>query len=126
MAPGAVDAPRSPKGEKPHPPDVAVCLFPDIHGTIARFPIAPRPVPMFGRLVLQAELSGSAPSQAGETPRLEGRRGHALTPLRPSGKVDIDGSVFDVVADGEFVAVGEPVEVLRTEGIRIVVGRAKS
>jgi membrane-bound serine protease (ClpP class) len=83
-------------------------------------------VPMFGRLVLQAELSGSAPSQAGETPRLEGRRGHALTPLRPSGKVDIDGSVFDVVADGEFVAVGEPVEVLRTEGIRIVVGRAKS
>jgi len=82
-------------------------------------------VPMFGRLVLQAELSGSAPSQAAGVPSLAGRRGHALTTLRPSGKADIDGAVFDVVTDGEFVAVGEPVEVIRTEGIRIVVGRAK-
>jgi membrane-bound serine protease (ClpP class) len=82
-------------------------------------------VPMFGRLVLQAELSGSAPSQAAVAPSLAGRRGYALTPLRPSGKVDIDGTVYDVVADGEFVAQGEPVEVIRTEGIRIVVGRAK-
>jgi membrane-bound serine protease (ClpP class) len=82
-------------------------------------------VPMFGRLVLQTELSGSAPSQAAGTPALAGRRGHALTPLRPSGKVDIDGTIFDVVADGEFVALGEPVEVIRIEGIRIVVGRAK-
>ncbi|HEV3029327.1 MAG TPA: NfeD family protein [Planctomycetota bacterium] len=83
-------------------------------------------VPMFGRLVLQTELAGSAPSQSAAVPALEGRRGHALTALRPSGKVDIDGAVFDVVADGEFVAVGEPVEVIRTEGIRIVVGRAKT
>ncbi|HVR87122.1 MAG TPA: NfeD family protein [Planctomycetota bacterium] len=83
-------------------------------------------VPMFGRLVLQTQLAGSAPSQAASAPALAGRRGHALTALRPSGKVDIDGAVFDVVADGEFVAVGEPVEVIRTEGIRIVVGRAKT
>lgn len=82
-------------------------------------------VPMFGRLVLQAELSGTAPAQGADGPPLAGRRGHAVTPLRPSGKVDIDGAVFDVVADGEFVALGEPVEVIRTEGIRIVVGRLK-
>ena len=48
-----------------------------------------------------------------------------MTPLRPSGKIEIDGEIYDVVAEGEFVAQGEPVEVLRSEGIRIVVGRAK-
>jgi membrane-bound serine protease (ClpP class) len=83
-------------------------------------------VPLFGRLVLQTELAGTAPSQEAAAHRdLSGCRGHAVTPLRPSGKIQIDGEIYDVVAEGEFVAQGEPVEVLRSEGIRIVVGRAK-
>jgi membrane-bound serine protease (ClpP class) len=83
-------------------------------------------VPLFGRLVLQTELAGTAPSLEAAAHRdLSGCRGHAVTPLRPSGKIQIDGEIYDVVAEGEFVAQGEPVEVLRSEGIRIVVGRAK-
>jgi membrane-bound serine protease (ClpP class) len=81
-------------------------------------------VPLFNRLVLQAEIGGVAPGPA-LAPGLVGRRGHAATPLRPGGKIEVDGDVHDVVAEGEFVAKGEPVEVLRIEGNRIVVGRLK-
>ena len=81
-------------------------------------------VPMANRLVLQAELGGTAPSPA-TAPDLTGRHGHATTPLRPGGKISVDGQILDVVAEGEFVAQGEPVEVLRVEGLRIVVARTK-
>jgi len=81
-------------------------------------------IPMANRLVLQAEISGAAPAPT-TAPGLEGRHGHAVTPLRPGGKIAVDGQVLDVVAEGEFVAQGEPVEVLRVEGLRIVVARTK-
>ncbi|HLF94455.1 MAG TPA: NfeD family protein [Planctomycetota bacterium] len=81
-------------------------------------------LPMFGRLALQADLPGVAPAPVTD-PDLPGRRGHAVTPLHPGGKIEVDGRVHDVVAEGEFVAQGEPVEVLRVEGFRIVVGKVK-
>ncbi|HYF01018.1 MAG TPA: NfeD family protein [Planctomycetota bacterium] len=81
-------------------------------------------VPFAGRLVLQSEISGAAPAPAGGE-GLAGRKGHAVTPLRPGGKIDVDGHIHDVVAEGEFVAPGEPVEVVRVEGMRVVVARVK-
>jgi membrane-bound serine protease (ClpP class) len=81
-------------------------------------------VPLANRLVLQSEIGGTAPVAAG-TEALAGQKGHAVTALRPGGKVDVAGQVVDVVAEGEFVAPGEPVEVLRVEGMRVVVGRTK-
>jgi len=81
-------------------------------------------VPFAGRLVLQTEIAGSAPVPP-TVPELAGRHGHATTPLRPGGKVSVDGQILDVVTDGEFVAQGEPVEILRVEGMRIVVARTK-
>jgi membrane-bound serine protease (ClpP class) len=92
-------------------------------GFLALLRYLPR-VPMFGRLVLQAKLEGTAPAPAA-APDLAGRRGHAVTPLHPGGKIEVDGTVHDVVAEGEFVAKGEPVEILRVEGLRIVVGKVK-
>ncbi len=82
-------------------------------------------LPLFGRLVLQTELAGSAPAPAGAS-ALAGRRGRAVSPLRPSGKVEIDGELHDVVSEGDFVEAGEAVEVLRVEGLRVVVGRVKA
>ncbi len=79
-------------------------------------------VPMLNRMVLQAEVGGTAPAPA-EIPGLTGRRGKAVTQLHPAGKVEIDGEVLDVVTEGDFIAPGEPVEVLRVEGMRIIVGR---
>jgi membrane-bound serine protease (ClpP class) len=81
-------------------------------------------VPVANRLVLQTEIGGAAPGTS-TSPDFAGRHGHATTPLRPGGKVSIDGQILDVVAEGEFIAQGEPVEILRVEGMRIVVARTK-
>ncbi len=85
-------------------------------------------MPLLSRLVLQARIEGTAPAPLAQAPNgttLAGRQGHAVTELRPAGKVEIDREVHDVVAEGDFVARGEPVEVLRVEGMRIVVGKLK-
>lgn len=50
-----------------------------------------------------------------------GKRGHAITTLRPAGKAEIDGEVLVVEADGEYVSLGAPVEVVRLEGNNIIV-----
>jgi len=92
-------------------------------GFLAILRFLPR-VPMANRLVLQTAIAGAAPVAAGNE-LLAGKKGHATTPLHPGGKVELDGQIVDVVAEGEFVAQGEPVEVLRVEGMRVVVGRTK-
>ncbi|MEW6045846.1 MAG: nodulation protein NfeD [Bacillota bacterium] len=53
--------------------------------------------------------------------RWVGQRGRAVTPLRPSGVVEIGGERLDASTDGEFIDTGTPVEVVRAEGLRIVV-----
>jgi membrane-bound serine protease (ClpP class) len=81
-------------------------------------------VPVLNRLVHATTLSGQAPS-AQTGPELVGAAGRALTPLRPGGKIDVQGRVLDVVTEGDYVAQGEPVEILRIEGMRIVVAGTK-
>lgn len=56
---------------------------------------------------------------------LEGRVGKALTDLRPSGTVDIDGERIDVVTEGPWITKGEEVVVLRAESYRHVVRKAE-
>ncbi len=81
-------------------------------------------VPLLGRLVHVAEISGTAPEPFA-SPDLVGQEGHSVTALRPGGKIDVAGRILDVVADGDFVAPGEPVEILRIEGMRIIVTKGK-
>ncbi len=50
-----------------------------------------------------------------------GRKGVAVTPLRPAGVADFDGVKLDVVADGEFVSKETPLVITKVEGSRIVV-----
>jgi membrane-bound serine protease (ClpP class) len=45
-----------------------------------------------------------------------GKTGHALTVLRPSGKVMIEAKLYDAFTRGEYIDKGEPVEVISTEG----------
>ena len=57
-----------------------------------------------------------------ESPALQiGRTGIALTLLRPSGKAKIDGEVYDVVSQGEYLPKGTSIKVLQIKGTRIVV-----
>ena len=50
------------------------------------------------------------------TPVLTGKRGIAQTVLRPSGKVAIDGMIYDAYTRGEYIEKGFPVEVVNISG----------
>ena len=55
-----------------------------------------------------------------------GKKGEALTILRPSGTVLLDdGTKLDVVTDGGFIPKGERIEVVQAEGIRLIVRSAQ-
>lgn len=51
-----------------------------------------------------------------------GKKGEAISILRPAGTVVLDdGTRLDVVSDGGFIKRGERIEVIRAEGIRLIV-----
>src|SRR5687767_6291620 len=52
---------------------------------------------------------------------LVGQEGVAATDLRPAGTATIAGERVDVVTEGDFVPIGSPVRVVRSEGYRHVV-----
>ncbi len=60
-------------------------------------------------------------SSSDDSSSLIGQKGVAITVLRPAGTGEFDGKRFDVVTDGEFVEAGTPIQVMGTEGRRIVV-----
>jgi membrane-bound serine protease (ClpP class) len=71
----------------------------------------------------QRALGGTPAESTGQ--QVSGRAtGVALTDLRPSGIATIDGERVDVVTEGEHIAEGESIEVVRDEGYRHVVRRA--
>ena len=45
-----------------------------------------------------------------------GKTGTVHSRLRPSGKVEIDGEIYDAYSRGEFLEQGESIEVISTEG----------
>ena len=49
------------------------------------------------------------------------RIGIAMTALRPAGKVEIDGKLLDVVAEGDFVDKGDQVKIIEVSVLRAVV-----
>jgi membrane-bound serine protease (ClpP class) len=72
------------------------------------------------RLFLRADESGYKSTEEGLADLL-GQEGIALTYLRPSGMVEINGKRLDVVTGGEFLPRGTKVEVIEIEGNRVVV-----
>jgi membrane-bound serine protease (ClpP class) len=101
---------------------VAVSILIAIAGSAALFRLLPS-LPFGRRLVLEADMEAlqgyvSAPES---DRRWLGRTGTALSPLRPAGIADIDGTRVDVVSDGGFIDAGTAIEVTRVDGNRIVV-----
>jgi membrane-bound ClpP family serine protease len=88
--------------------------------------VLPR-LPFGRRLVLETEMAAdSGYASAPERDRhWLGKRGTAASPLRPAGLAHIDDERVDVVSDGEFIDAGEPLEVIRVDGNRIVVRRSR-
>jgi membrane-bound serine protease (ClpP class) len=89
-----------------------------LYGWLRHLPTSTR----FRKVLLQdghpaSEGYISAPPRAD----LVGRSGVALTDLRPSGAVTVDGERIDAVTEGEYLKQGAAVQVVRSEGYRHVV-----
>ncbi len=56
---------------------------------------------------------------------LIGSIGIATTDLRPVGRAQLGEEIYDVVADGFYIAKGEGVRVIGVEGVKILVKRAE-
>lgn len=104
---------------------VAISILVAMVGALALFRVLPR-LPFSRRFVLDAGMRSdrgymSAPDSDRDW---LGRNGTALSPLRPAGIADIDGTRVDVVSDGGFIEAGSAVRVTRVDGNRIVVRRS--
>jgi membrane-bound serine protease (ClpP class) len=87
---------------------------------------APAAQTVFGRLTLTAATAAAEGYVAGpDTAALVGRTGVALSSLRPSGTARFGHERLDVVAGGEFIEAGAPVEVVEAHGLRIVVRKTR-
>ncbi|MCI0549183.1 MAG: nodulation protein NfeD [Candidatus Rokubacteria bacterium] len=96
-------------------------------GAIALLPLLPR-LPGGRRLVLRTELGageGFASPPVQDRDWL-GKRGAAVSPLRPAGIADLEGERVDVVSDGEFIEPGAAIVVVRVDGNRVVVRRTQT
>ncbi|MDQ2087167.1 nodulation protein NfeD [Herbivorax sp. ANBcel31] len=79
---------------------------------------------VFKRFILsEAETVEDGYVNASGTDTLLGKKGKAVTTLRPTGTVLIDGKRVDVVTEGEFLPIDTEVKVVRVEGSKIVVGK---
>ncbi len=76
----------------------------------------------FSGLLLKGDAArGEGYISAPQRDDLIGQLGTALTDLRPSGTATIAGERMDVVTEGEFVAAGASITVIRAEGYRHIV-----
>ncbi|MBI4577125.1 MAG: hypothetical protein HY722_12760 [Planctomycetes bacterium] len=82
------------------------------------------------RLARGILLEGPAPGEvrpAVESPPglAPGDQGIAVTVLRPVGKAEFAGRMCDVVAEGDLIECGTPVEVVSVAGMRVLVRAAR-
>lgn len=103
---------------------VAVSLLVAMAGAFALLRLLPH-MPFGRRLILETGMDAqdgyvSAP---GSDQRWLGRIGTALSPMRPAGIAEIDGTRVDVVSEGEFIEARAAIEVTRVDGNRIVIRR---
>jgi membrane-bound serine protease (ClpP class) len=101
---------------------VAISILAALAGTLLLLRLLPHS-PMGRRLILATGMQASEGyvSTPDSDPQWLGRSGTALSPLRPAGIADIDGTRVDVVSDGAFIDAGAPLVVTRVDGNRIVV-----
>jgi membrane-bound serine protease (ClpP class) len=96
--------------------------------TVIAFSLTVRAVPQNAwahRLALAA-AQGPEYVASADHRDLRGRTGMAVSYLRPAGIASIDGRRVDVLTEGEFIAQGTPIRVVRVEGARVFVEPASA
>jgi len=82
-------------------------------------------VSTFNRLILaDSEKTNKGFVSAGKISKIQGKKGIALTTLRPAGIAEIGGKRIDVVTEGDYIEKGEKIVVISSEGIKVVVAKA--
>ncbi|MEW6755678.1 MAG: NfeD family protein [Candidatus Latescibacterota bacterium] len=78
----------------------------------------------FNRLILRSETRASEGYVSSATEHdqdLVGKRGIALSDLRPAGIGMFDGQRLDIIAEGEFIEEQTPIQIVQARGSRVVV-----
>jgi len=73
------------------------------------------------KLVLTTKQQRSQGTQSYDLSRLMGKRGRAVTDLRPSGIAQIEDERVDVATDGIYLEAGTEIKVVSIEGPRVTV-----
>ena len=82
------------------------------------------PKTRIGRKMTVSEDLATSKSADATLEELTGKRGVAVSHLRPAGFATIGGRRIDVVTRGEMISKNEDIEVINVEGSRVIVGRA--
>jgi membrane-bound serine protease (ClpP class) len=82
-------------------------------------------IPILNKLVHKAQIVVQRDSSfaIAQQPQIMGQSGIAVTDLRPAGKVEVAGEVYDVITDGEYISKGHEIVVIKIEGNKIFVSR---
>jgi len=74
-----------------------------------------------GKMLFLSRNIDSNVAEESSSAGLLGKKGIALTDLRPSGTAKIDGRRLDVVTQGDYIQKNDTIEIIEVEGNRIVV-----
>ncbi len=101
---------------------IVIAILLTIIAGVLIFKYAPRNNKFFDRITLSTSLStkGGYISTA-DYSEYVGKTGVAISPLRPSGSIEIDGRKLDAVSEGDFIERDEQIKVIKVEGSRIIV-----
>ncbi len=73
-------------------------------------------------IVLKDELkTDSGFTSSNKYDELIGKKGIAVTDLRPSGTGQFDGKEYDIITEGKYINKGTDIVVYKVEGVRIIV-----
>ena len=80
---------------------------------------------MFRKMALEATMDNESGyvGVSMEEAKLVGKRGIASTVLRPSGKVNVEGTVYDAISEDGFIEKGTEVKVIKYETGQIHVSK---
>ena len=70
----------------------------------------------FKKMSLQATINEKSVESTKESALLIGQIGIAHTTLRPSGKIEINGDIYDAFSKGEYIERNEKIIVISEEG----------
>lgn len=75
----------------------------------------------FSHIALQKTLDSKEGYTAAQTPSMIGKTGFCYTVLRPSGKIIIEGEIYDAFTQGDFLEKDTQVVVIAQEGAELIV-----